>query len=519
MQPIFSTSNIKKIEVAAAKAMGIPMFELMLRAGQAAFDLLQKQWPQAKQVFVVTGSGNNAGDGLILAELAQAAGYHVTLVALRDYGQLTHDAQLAWQRVQPLNLPIISLEDADFSAAEVIVDAILGTGFQGSLSEPYQQAIERINQAVEFGQVSVLALDIASGVYADTGLCADTVINAEHTISFIFLKLAQVMNDSLAYQGQLHLARLGVEQSQFYGEKPSLWQHSLEDVMPLIPRRKATTYKNQCGHVLCVGGNHDMGGAILLSAETALKSGAGMVTCHTHSDNRSAGFARCPEIMWRGNSIGGGTAELIEQQFQALILGPGLGRDNSEGELSWGQQQYEYYSKALQTGSLKAVIDADGLYWLAKQPLYFKPSQVVLTPHIGEAARLLSCESAMIDKDNSTIDDLCKHDISKDRLAAAKKIALKYGAVCLLKGAGTIISDGQSTVVTAGAHPAMASAGLGDVLSGLIGALLAQGLNAWDAACLAANIHFQAGIIAAQGRTRGMVASELIEPINQLLNQ
>lgn len=500
MHPVFKADSIKVIERAAAKAQGFAMFELMQRAGRAAFDCLEREWPLAHRIVVVTGSGNNAGDGLIVAGLAHNAGMQVTLVPIKPLDELSGDAAKAWKELEAEKLPIREPSHALFEQADVIVDALLGTGFKGQLRDHYGQVIKHINQS----GMPVLSLDVPSGTYADTGLCAEFCIKADHTVSFIFYKVCQVINEGLAAQGELHLATLGVSQSQFYQQQPVAWKQSYSDVIGEIPERSATTFKHACGHLLCVGGDFTMGGAIMLATESALRSGAGLVTTFLHPDNRSAALGFCPEAMWHGvafeelsfNSL----IDANPQQFNAVVIGPGLGRSE------WGRQVFAQSFAFTIQQKLPCLIDGDGLYWLQQfiEQGNDLPELLIVTPHVGEAARLLSWDTGKV---------------SEDRINAAQAIAERYQCVCLLKGAGTILADGQQVQIAGGAHPAMATAGLGDVLSGLIGSLLVQGMSAWDATRVATSIHFAAGVEAAGDRVRGMLASELIESIHYFVNR
>lgn len=500
MHPVFKADSIKVIEQAAAKAQGFALFELMQRAGRAAFDCLEREWPLAHRIVVVTGSGNNAGDGLIVAGLAHNAGMQVTLVPMKPLDQLSGDAAKAWEELEAKKLPIREPSHALFEQADVIVDALLGTGFKGQLRDHYGQVINLINHS----GMPVLSLDVPSGTYADTGLCAEFCIKADHTVSFIFYKVCQVLNEGLAAQGELHLATLGVSQSQFHQQHPVAWKQSYSDVVDEIPERSATTFKHACGHLLCVGGDFTMGGAMMLATETALRSGAGLATTFLHPDNRSAALGFCPEAMWHGvafeelsfNSL----IDANPQQFNAVVLGPGLGRSE------WGREVFaQSFAFAIQQ-KLPCLIDGDGLYWLQQviEQGNDLPELLIVTPHVGEAARLLSWDTAKV---------------GEDRISAAQAIAERYQCICLLKGAGTILADGQQVLIAGGAHPAMATAGLGDVLSGLIGSLLVQGMSAWDATRVATSIHFAAGVEAAGDRVRGMLASELIESIHYFVNR
>ncbi len=490
MLPVFSSNTIKHIEQASVEREQIELFELMQRAGQAAFDLLQDKWPAVRKLLVVTGSGNNAGDALTVARLAIESGYQVQLVAIRPLDQLSGDAELAWQQLQSLDYELIDIERV--GVCDLIIDGILGTGFNGELRPAYRNTIQRLNLLKLEQQIPILSLDIASGIYADSGLADRDYIQADATISYIASKLGHWLDYGLDARGELFHATLGAD--YFFQDQqkdkfsPVTYKLCAKHLAQQLPKRHRNIYKNQAGHLLCIGGTKGTVGAILLTAETAIKSGAGMVTCGLDVEAINAALSRCPEVMWQAPD-----AEL-RHQYQALALGPGL------GSTDWAK---ELFNKFMQMPCPK-VIDADALYWLAKnQHPALEMTESVLTPHLGEAATLLSWDTAKV---------------RQDRLVAAKTIANQYQTVVVLKGAGTIVTDGERSVIASGAHPAMATAGLGDVLTGLIGSLLVQGLDAWQAAILGVQIHFMAAQRAAGTRDRGMLASELIPQINQLIN-
>ena len=306
-----------------------------------------------------------------------------------------------------------------------------------------------------------------------------------------------------------------------FGQSPQAYYTELSAVKDKLPRRSAAASKFDCGHALIIGGGNNLGGAALLSAKAAIKSGAGMVSCWLEKSNQSAALSQCPEVMWHGlvssSESPSDVAVLLQAQterFQTIAIGPGLGRD------SFAQQVFEDSIKLLQLTDIPVVLDADALYWLAQNPVTL-PQRSIITPHAGEAARLMNAKEEDV-LSTGRIEPQLSVDtafVMQNRVKVAETLAKKYQAVCVLKGAGTVVTDGQQTFVTAGAHPAMATAGLGDVLTGLITSLLAQGAEQLDAALLATNLHFEAAKSAAGERTRGVLASEVIDELNLWVNR
>ncbi|MBP2260178.1 NAD(P)H-hydrate dehydratase [Pseudomonas sp. BP8] len=264
------------------------------------------------------------------------------------------------------------------------------------------------------------------------------------------------------------------------------------DTLASLPARRADAHKGDFGHVLVVGGDLGTGGAVLLSAEAALRCGAGLVSVATRPEHVSAALTRLPETMCLGVSSANQLMALLERA-SVLVVGPGL------GQAAWGRSLLS----AVANAGLAQVWDADALNLLARTPLAL-PSASILTPHPGEAARLLGVSTEAV---------------QADRAGAARKLARKYASVCVLKGAGTLVAspDGQLALCGRG-HPAMAGAGLGDVLSGVLAALLAQGMDAWSAACLGTWLHACAGErLGVKGR--GLAASDLLPVIRELLEE
>ncbi len=459
----------------------------MQRAAASAWRLLQARWPQAQRLAVAAGSGNNGGDGLELARLARLGGWDVRVRLLAEPKDLRGEAAQALAQYLQSGGEL----SADLPArTDVFVDALLGTGLDRPVVGAYAGAIVALNEARGRG-AGILALDIPSGLSADTGAVLGCAVQADLTVSFIARKLGLYTGQGPSLAGLREFDDLGVGQRVSEAEQPvARLMLPAYAIQRLHPRPRAS-YKNQHGHVLCIGGDRGYAGAIRLCAEAALRGGAGLVTVATRREHAPALVQARPELMVRG--VNGGR-DLAEPLVRASIIaiGPGLGRG------AWAQDLMR-----AAVGSGKPIVaDADALHWLADNPQLFK--QIIITPHPGEAGRLLSWP---------------RDQVEADRPAAVRELARKYGAVAVLKGAGSLICAGDGALyVSAAGNPGMATGGMGDVLCGLIAALWAQGLAAPDAASLGVDIHARAGDLAAGDGERGLLASDLFKPIQRQVN-
>lgn len=468
-------------------ANGTPGLVLMQRAAQACWREIQQRWPEAEQLTVLVGAGNNAGDGYLIAALAVQAGLSVKVLSVTDVALLKGDAAQAHALACEAGVVV----EAWYSAAVlqgVVVDALLGTGTQGTVRPVFAEAITAINQS----GLPVLAVDLPSGVCADTGRCLGLAVRAQVTVSLIGLKCGLLTGDAVNQVGQLVYADLDADPGLLALTEPYAVRLTASHLPRLAPRLPAT-HKGQCGHVLVVGGDRGMGGAGLLSAHMAQRAGAGLVSLATRSEHIAPALMQSPGVM----SLAVESAnQLLAPAARAsvLVVGPGLGQG------AWGRSLISAvasFSQAVQ------VWDADALNLLASQRLSLS-EQAVLTPHPGEAARLLGITTAQV---------------QADRFAAIQALVQRYQVCVVLKGAGTLISAPNAPVyVCDRGHPVMAGAGLGDVLSGLISGLAAQGLSVFDSACLAVWLHACAGERLA-GLGRGLAAQDLIEPIRELLEE
>lgn len=484
---LYRAADVRELDRIAIEEQGIPGIKLMSRAGAVLFDELCCRWPEARQIVVVCGGGNNGGDGYVVARLAREQGFEVTLVALRDPATLSGDARTAWGAARAAGLSAVSFAPTLLDDADVVVDAILGTGLDREVSGEWAAVINAINAS----GVPVLAVDIPSGLHADSGSVLGTAIVAEATVTFIGLKCGMFTGAARDHCGAILFDDLGLP-DELYAQRPApLHRIDWPLLKPLLPPRRRTAHKGEFGHVLIIGGNHGMAGAVRLAAEASLRAGSGLTTVATRPEHVAAMAAARPEVMWRGIEDVAGLQPLL-QRATVVVIGPGLGLDG------WAQTLLD----AAIGSQLPLVVDADALNLLALEPL--KSERWILTPHPGEAGRLLRCAAA---------------EINRDRFHAVEQLSRQYGGVVVLKGAGTLVADGDGRVaVCSGGNPGMATAGMGDLLTGVIAALLAQGLSLAQAAQCGVALHAAAADKAAAGGERGMMAGDLLACLRALVN-
>ena len=465
----------------------------MERAGAALLASLQQHWPQAQRLWIVCGRGNNGGDGYVLARLAVAAGLQVRVLALGEPNPGTEaaEARRQWLMLGAVESAWPLAPDAE-SRPQVVVDALLGIGPDRELQGDVVEWIEAINRL----GVPVLSADLPSGLHADSGRRLGPVINAQVTLTFMGLKTGLLTGAAPDHVGLLQLAPLTAA-SELNGaaiwatEQPAAWRIDYPQLQNQLHPRPRSAHKGMAGRVLLIGGGEGMPGAIRLAAEAALRSGAGLVKVLTHASHHLAVGAGRAELMLTAPESEPAAARAQAQWASVRVLGPGLGQ-SPWARLLWQQQL------AL-PGPL--LLDADGLNLLAEIPA--KRDNWILTPHPGEAARLLACSTARIES---------------DRFAAVRRLQQQYGGVVVLKGAGTLIADESGCWLAQEGNPGMASGGMGDLLSGIIAALWAQGYAPITAAQLGVCIHGEAGDCAAVEGERGMLAADLLPFIRRLVN-
>lgn len=480
---LYSAQQARDIDRMNQELPSITGFQLMTKAAEAGFKAIQDHYPKAQKISIVCGAGNNAGDGYLMAAIALRAEYQVQLISLVAAEKLQGDAARAKDAYLAAGGIIISDVKLLDELTDVIVDALLGTGLDRIVSGKFAATINYINAL----DIPVLAVDIPSGLNTDTGNIMGCAIVADFTISFIVLKKGLFTGLAADYCGVVIFADLEVPES--------IIQRVLSHEYLLTPvklaKRKASAHKGDFGHVLVVGGDYGYAGAIHLAAGAALNSGAGLVSVATRKEHALQTHLFSPELMGHGLEQIADIASLCVRAT-VLVLGPGLGQGG------WAQGIWP----TLIALDVPRVIDADALNLLAEAPKYSE--SWILTPHPGEAARLLQCSNA---------------DILQDRYAAVRAIQKQYGGICVLKGAGTLVCAGADVYVNATGNPGMASGGMGDVLSGLIGSLLAQKYSLLEAAQQGVYLHGLAADKAAEKQgQRGLHASEVMQFLRQVVN-
>ena len=503
---LYRAEQVRKLDRLVMEELGIEEFELMHRAGAAAFSRLQERWRRARRLLVFVGAGNNGGDGYVVAALAKALGLDVQIVHLSEPEKLTGSAALAWRMADDRDTPMCSFmefKSRQWQDFDLVVDALFGTGLNRAAAGEYLAAIEWINAS----GLPVLAVDIPSGLNADTGAPLGAAVRADLTVTFIGMKQGLLTHLGPDCTGELVFDDLDAPAKIYAAGESTAAAARRIDIhyaAGFLPRRRLSSHKGSNGHVVLMGGDHGMGGAIIMAAEAALRSGAGLVSVVTRSDHRSALLARRPEIMVTGAEEGKVNLPALFDRATNIVIGPGLGL----GE--WSRNLMQAALSAQQTRGIPLVVDAHALRLLAQKAVPdagFKQNNWILTPHPGEAAGLLE----------TTVEE-----VQQDRFAAVAEMQDRYGGYCLLKGAGSLVcAPGRPRrfKLCSEGNPGMASGGMGDVLSGIIAGLHAQGLSLEDSLCCAACVHGEAADLAVRDAgQRGLIATDLLPFIRQLVN-
>ena len=485
---LYDPDALRTLEARAVVACGGDAFDLMRRAGHAAWCDLLEHWPQARRIVIACGPGNNGGDGYVLAMHAQRAGRDVRALRLERHAPRSELAQRACRDYAEAGGQVDSF-DGTAPQADLYVDALFGIGLSHVPDGETTALIDAINAQA----APIFALDVPSGVDAGRGHTAGAAIVATRTLQFIAPHCGLVTGKALEHTGTLDCASLDVPASVFDGIPVVARLLRPGALSGWLQPRSRDTYKGNNGHVLCVGGDHGSGGAIILCAQAALRSGAGLASVATRGAHVSPLLARCAEAMVHAVEAVDGLAAPFSHA-DVVAIGPGL------GQAVWGRNLLDY----VLASDKPALLDADALNLLAAAPRVMR-ADAILTPHPGEAARMLAMTIPAV---------------QMDRYAAARELVARYGCVVVLKGAGTIVAapDEIPRVIAAG-NPGMAVGGMGDLLSGVIAALHAQGLPVFDAEACGALLHAVAGdAAAADGGERGLLPSDLLPWLRRYAN-
>jgi NAD(P)H-hydrate epimerase len=485
---LYSAAQVRAMD-AYAIAQGTDGYALMKHAAEAALRALRSRWPTAMRVSIVTGGGNNGGDGYALARFAQAAGLAVSVRAVVSPQALRGDALHACEDFRASGGRIAAYDGALIADTDVIVDALLGTGLSENVRDAVAQAINDINACDR----PVLALDLPSGLNADSGMVMGSAISADCTISFVALKTGLFLAAGPDHVGRLLFDDLAVSPPPEPRFRALLERLSETEISRTLPPRAREANKGDFGRVVIIGGAPGMPGAVRLAGESCLRVGAGLVTVATAPENLTAVVAGRPELILYALEEASGLEELL-WRADVVAIGPGL------GQTPWASTMLDV---ALNCGK-PLVIDADALNLLARAGRT-APARSVLTPHPGEAGRLLGSSAAVI---------------QSDRLAALHALQGRHPeAVIVLKGAGTLIgAANQIPAICERGNPAMAAPGMGDVLTGAITGILAQCRDPWRAARAGVLAHALGGDDLARDSSRGILALELAETIGRWVN-
>ncbi len=484
---LYSAESVRQLDALAINEFKIAGYELMKRAGQSAFHFIQDTYPIARRMLVICGAGNNAGDGYVVARLAIKAGLDVTVVSMIEGKRLKGDAYTAWHDWHSLGRQAVPFSAELLLHTDVVVDAMLGTGLQRDVEGKWAELITAVNDDT----VPVVSMDIPSGLCPDTGRVAGAAIRADATVTFIGLKKGMFTHLGVDHCGELKFDDLQIPHKVYEHVPPQAQLLEWPLLKYYLRPRAASSHKHQCGHVVIMGGDLGMPGAVRMAAEAALRAGAGLVTVVSHAEHAPIILSGRPEIMLCPSEDGHVSADVMASA-DALVVGPGM------TDSQWSQH---LLSAALESHVPK-VVDAGALRMLSIED--GPRSDWILTPHPGEAAALLGEASEVI---------------QASRFSSTELIQSSFGGLVILKGAGSLLcsEDGMIQLCPYG-NPGMASAGMGDVLSGVLASLLAQGYSYQIAARLGVCIHSMAADSAAAQGEKGLLACDLFPYIRQLVN-
>lgn len=485
---MYDAAGLRALEIAAIETLDGDAGILMARAGLAAWHTVLAHWPDTQRIVVVCGPGNNGGDGYVFARHVLVSGRAVRVCRHATHAPRTALAQAAYEAFVASGGQVEEVE-AQLPDADLVVDALFGIG----LSRAPDAAAIALIEAMHATRAPILALDVPSGLDADRGSAPGAAIRAARTLQYLGPHIGLQTGNGPDHAGVLSGADLDVPAALRSAIAPAARRVDIDDLGQWLRPRARHAHKGSSGHVLLVGGDAGTGGAVLLAAEAALRTGAGLVSVATRGTHIGPLLARCPEAMGVDAHDTAAFTRLLARS-DVVAIGPGLGQ---------GAWAHSLQAEVL-ASTRPLVLDADALNLLAQSPLTLS-ADTILTPHPGEAARLLGTSSV---------------EIQRDRPAAVRALTARYGCVVVLKGAGTLVcAPGGVPWLVAAGNPGMAVGGMGDALTGCIAALRAQGLDSEQAAVCGALLHGAAGDRAARdGGERGLLPTDLIAALRPLAN-
>jgi ADP-dependent NAD(P)H-hydrate dehydratase / NAD(P)H-hydrate epimerase len=485
---LYSAAQVRALDAHAIRELHVPGYTLMKRAGEAALRFLRTRWPTFHRIVIVCGGGNNGGDGYVLARFAQASGLTVSVLAAVRPESLSGDARQAYADFAASDGHVEPFQSERLKEGEIVVDALLGTGLHANVRPDAAEVIRAINASSR----PVFALDVPSGLDSDSGEPLGAAVRADGTVTFVALKTGLFIGSGPEYAGAVFFDDLEVPVPATAEFAPRIERITEAEIAAALPRRARAANKGDFGRVLIVGGGIGMPGAVRLAGEAALRVGAGLVTVAVAPENVVAIVAGRPELITLPLTDERVLPDAMERA-NVVAIGPGLGKSE------WAVR----ILRMVLAGGKPLVVDADALNLIAEQnaPPY---EHWILTPHPGEAARLLGTSA---------------HDVQQDRLTALARLVERYGGVVVLKGAGTLVgARGRIPGLCERGNPGMASAGMGDVLTGATAGVLSQCGDPWVAARVAVLAHAMSGDVVARGGERGLLAGDVARELRSCVN-
>lgn len=493
MEYLVNSGEMKKCDSITIQKFGMPSMVLMERAALCTVEELTDGTFDLQRVLVICGSGNNGGDGFAVARLLQQKQVTVKVLFVGEESRCTIETAKQMEIAKNYGLEIC--KEIDISAYTTIVDALFGIGVSRDIEGEYARVIQQMNKA----GARILSIDIPSGISADTGKLMGIAVQADKTVTFAYKKIGLILYPGAAYAGTIKVKDIGITDEGFEGQAPFVFTYTQEDLAKM-PKRSPYSNKGTFGKVLVIAGSANMSGAAFFSGKAAYRMGAGLVRIYTPEENRQILQTMLPEAVLTTYEPAHIETEALKEAIQwasVIVIGPGMGK---------GDEVYLILEAALTYGKTPMVIDADGINMIAEYPklLQNHRQDIILTPHLGEMARLIKKSISKI---------------TENFIEEAKKCAKEQNLICVLKDARTVVvnENGQIYLNQSG-NSGMATGGSGDVLTGIIAGLLAQGMRSYEAATLGVYIHGLAGDRAAEAKGEySMIAQDIIDHIQQVI--
>lgn len=498
-QPIFATKEIRTIENYIQNELRISGYSMMQKAAESVYDTFNQLSNKSRKIMVFCGAGNNGGDGFLFAKIAKINGFKITVVKIGDFANQSELCKKAEKEAAKSGVKIIGQNfESKLEPNIIIIDAILGIGLKNKVRSQQSEAINKINKyRNDHDNSLVMAIDIPSGLCANSGQALGVSIIADYTITFLGLKNGLFLGEGKIYNKKIIFSNLGIDYRKILNQMKACYYKLSTSINRLIPERKIDANKGDFGHALIVGGDYNMGGSIIMAAEAAFRLGAGKVSVLSRKEHFLPLLARLPNVMTYEANNQNDLVNIVKDKT-VIAFGPGLGNSN------WGQKLFDFFINY--NPNIPKIIDADGLNILATKPNNYNLTNAILTPHPKEAARLLGYQTTKKIQDN--------------RDEAIKKLQEKYQATIVLKGNNSLILGKESKLyLCSDGNPALATAGSGDILSGIITGLKANNFSNLMAALIGVNIHAQAAdlFVKTNGKN-GMIAPDLVQQILKIVN-